>query len=332
MYRFLADNAMDLITRHSADGRIRFASPAAQGLLGVAPDELIGLAPAALVHPDDLNAIQAALHGGELFRPRRHRRRSGSSAPMAPMSGRRSVAAPQRPPRARPPTSSPSRATSPSARTTSSALIEARDLAEQANRAKSQLPRQYEPRAAHAAERDHRLLRGDDARDVRARGQPALSGIFAADPRERRASARAHQRHSRHVEDRGRQVRTVARRSSIWRKPRPPACASCASRRSAQASRSGPPSHRARGTIFADKRAIKQMLVNLLSNGVKFTPRGGEVRIAASARQRAASRSRCPIPASAFRRAIWSVSASPSSRSRASMCARRKARASVSRW
>ena len=29
-------------------------------------------------------------------------------------------------------------------------------------------------------------------------------------------------------------------------------------------------------TIFADKRAVKQMLVNLLSNGVKFTPRGGE--------------------------------------------------------
>ncbi|MDE2266470.1 MAG: hybrid sensor histidine kinase/response regulator, partial [Alphaproteobacteria bacterium] len=35
-------------------------------------------------------------------------------------------------------------------------------------------------------------------------------------------------------------------------------------------------------TIFADKRAIKQILVNLLSNGVKYTPRGGEVRIRAS--------------------------------------------------
>jgi len=35
-------------------------------------------------------------------------------------------------------------------------------------------------------------------------------------------------------------------------------------------------------TIFADKRAIKQVLVNLLSNGVKFTPRGGEVRVTAS--------------------------------------------------
>jgi len=36
------------------------------------------------------------------------------------------------------------------------------------------------------------------------------------------------------------------------------------------------------GLIFADKRAIKQILVNLLSNGVKFTPRGGEVKIASA--------------------------------------------------
>src|SRR5262249_35110062 len=35
--------------------------------------------------------------------------------------------------------------------------------------------------------------------------------------------------------------------------------------------------------IFTDKRAVKQMLVNLLSNGVKFTPRGGEVRVVAQA-------------------------------------------------
>jgi signal transduction histidine kinase len=33
--------------------------------------------------------------------------------------------------------------------------------------------------------------------------------------------------------------------------------------------------------IFADMRAVKQILVNLLSNGVKFTPKGGEVVIRA---------------------------------------------------
>jgi two-component system, cell cycle sensor histidine kinase DivJ len=33
--------------------------------------------------------------------------------------------------------------------------------------------------------------------------------------------------------------------------------------------------------IFADRRAVKQILVNLLSNGVKFTPRGGQVSLTA---------------------------------------------------
>jgi cell cycle sensor histidine kinase DivJ len=32
--------------------------------------------------------------------------------------------------------------------------------------------------------------------------------------------------------------------------------------------------------IFADRRAVKQILVNLLNNGVKFTPRGGAVNLA----------------------------------------------------
>jgi signal transduction histidine kinase len=34
--------------------------------------------------------------------------------------------------------------------------------------------------------------------------------------------------------------------------------------------------------IFADRRAVKQILVNLLSNGVKYTPQGGEVVLRAS--------------------------------------------------
>ena len=60
MYQLLAENAVDLITRHGPDGRIRFASPASVMLLGRSPAELDGLAPAALAHPDDLGAVQSA--------------------------------------------------------------------------------------------------------------------------------------------------------------------------------------------------------------------------------------------------------------------------------
>ena len=48
---------------------------------------------------------------------------------------------------------------------------EARRRAEGANIAKSQLPRADEPRAAHAAQRHPRLLRGDEERDFRRRTQ-----------------------------------------------------------------------------------------------------------------------------------------------------------------
>ncbi|HSS12875.1 MAG TPA: histidine kinase dimerization/phospho-acceptor domain-containing protein, partial [Rhizomicrobium sp.] len=61
MYRFLADNAMDLITRHSPDGCIRFASPASLALIGRLPEEINGLALASLAHPDQVDAVQAAL-------------------------------------------------------------------------------------------------------------------------------------------------------------------------------------------------------------------------------------------------------------------------------
>ncbi|HXM00157.1 MAG TPA: PAS domain-containing sensor histidine kinase, partial [Rhizomicrobium sp.] len=35
-------------------------------------------------------------------------------------------------------------------------------------------------------------------------------------------------------------------------------------------------------TVFADARAVKQIVVNLVTNGVKFTPRGGDVRVSAA--------------------------------------------------
>lgn len=67
-YRFLADNALDLIMHHDADGRILYASPAAAALLGYAPDALPGYFVQDIAHREDrrlLNGIfSRAAHFG----------------------------------------------------------------------------------------------------------------------------------------------------------------------------------------------------------------------------------------------------------------------------
>jgi cell cycle sensor histidine kinase DivJ len=136
MYRFLADNAMDLITRHSPDGRIRFASPAALALLGIEPEELLGLAPSALASPEDLKIMQAAFVEASYFGRAataevRLKRADGSYVwtemrcrPAAPTDGRAAdIVAVTRDVSER--------------KVHERALIDARDLAEQASRAKS---------------------------------------------------------------------------------------------------------------------------------------------------------------------------------------------------
>ena len=279
MYRFLADNAMDLITRHSADGRIRFASPAAQSLLGLAPDALIGVAPAALVHPDDLRPMQAALMEASYFaRPAtaeiRLRRADGTFVwaeircrPAAAANGEAAdIVAVTRDITER--------------KSHERALIEARDLAEDANRAKS----------SFLANMSHELRTPLNA--ILGFSEVMTHEMFGpvGSPRYLEYSRLIHESGAHLLElingildmtkiEAGkfelseeifdlrdvaeacvRLVRPQAERASVVLKIGIAAGAQ---------------------TIFADKRAIKQVLVNLLSNGVKFTPRGGEVRITA---------------------------------------------------
>ncbi|MBI5418531.1 MAG: PAS domain S-box protein [Deltaproteobacteria bacterium] len=52
-YRFLADHALDFISLHDSSGRYLYASPAARGMLGYRPEEMMGVAAAAFLHPDD---------------------------------------------------------------------------------------------------------------------------------------------------------------------------------------------------------------------------------------------------------------------------------------
>jgi PAS domain S-box-containing protein len=59
-YRTLADNATDMISRHTLEGVYLYASPACQRMLGYEPDELVGQGVYDSVHSDDLTAIQAS--------------------------------------------------------------------------------------------------------------------------------------------------------------------------------------------------------------------------------------------------------------------------------
>jgi PAS domain S-box-containing protein len=61
LYRLLAENSSDLISRHKPTGEWLYASPAARALLGFEPAELIGRDPFEMIHPDDRERVQDAL-------------------------------------------------------------------------------------------------------------------------------------------------------------------------------------------------------------------------------------------------------------------------------
>lgn len=58
-YRLVAENASGAVFSATEDGVFDWVSPSVRDLLGWAPDEIVGLRPADLVHPDDLHVIRA---------------------------------------------------------------------------------------------------------------------------------------------------------------------------------------------------------------------------------------------------------------------------------
>jgi len=57
IFRLLAENARDIVTRVGPDGLWRYVSPAAQRIIGVSTEALVGLKTLDFVHPDDRPAM-----------------------------------------------------------------------------------------------------------------------------------------------------------------------------------------------------------------------------------------------------------------------------------
>jgi len=280
MYRFLADNAMDLITRHSSDGRIRFASPAVQIMLGRLPESMLGVAPSTLVHPDDLKEMQAAFVEASYFGRAasaevRLKRSEGSylwtemrCRPAAPVEGNAAdIVAVTRDISER--------------KAHEAELIDARDQAEGANKAKSR----FLANMSHELRTPLNAIIGfsevmthemfgpvgsprylEYARLINESGGHLLELINGILDMSKIEAGKFEL--SEEIFD----LFEVADQAARFVK--------------LQVDRKGvtlktiiSPDCRA---IFADKRAVKQILVNLLSNGAKFTPRGGEVRVMAT--------------------------------------------------
>jgi cell cycle sensor histidine kinase DivJ len=279
IYRFLADHATDLITRHSADGRVGFASPASRRLLGTEPAAIEGRFPATLVHEDDSAAIQnalaeAAASGRETTAEVRFRRADGSfiwtemrCRPVAPGDRKSEVVAVTRDISER--------------KENERALVSARDLAEQASRAKSR----FLANMSHELRTPLNAIIGfsevmthemfgpigaarylEYAKLIHESGGHLLALINGVlDMSKIEAGKFELQEETFDFEQDAEQalrfVRLQAERKGVALKMTIAPGAK---------------------SMFADRRAVKQIILNLLANAVKFTARGGEIWIAAA--------------------------------------------------
>ncbi|TYP95356.1 PAS domain S-box-containing protein [Fodinibius salinus] len=61
-FRLISEHSADLVCLHKPDGTYEYVSPSVTDILGYTPDELIGVNPYTLFHPDDLEKVEAQSH------------------------------------------------------------------------------------------------------------------------------------------------------------------------------------------------------------------------------------------------------------------------------
>jgi cell cycle sensor histidine kinase DivJ len=284
-YRLLAENATDMITRHDEKGRVLFASQASQQLLGEAPEKLIGDGLFERVHVADRPAYLTALSqcsvSGEPvtveFRARNQdasglERYSWVEMRCRPLQASRGDAF-------APGVLAGTRDISPR-KAQEDELTRARDEAESASRAKTQF----------LANMSHELRTPLNA--VIGFSEILNRELFGAlgEQRYRDYARMIHEsgEHLLHVvNDILDMSKIEAGKLKLVKEPFDVGSliASCAEvmRHAADAKRLSLVTEVAPGMpeLFADKRACKQMLLNVISNAVKFTDPGGSVRVTA---------------------------------------------------
>jgi diguanylate cyclase (GGDEF)-like protein/PAS domain S-box-containing protein len=65
-FRLIAENGSDVVALHDTSGQVIYVSPSCERVLGFLPDEMLRMAPFAIVHPDDADRLQR--HFGQLTR------------------------------------------------------------------------------------------------------------------------------------------------------------------------------------------------------------------------------------------------------------------------
>jgi len=289
-YRLLARNITDVITRHRRNGTVRFASPAAESLFGVAPKALLGHGLFDRVHVADRPAFLTALSDASAqgigssveFRIRREAPAIADALPPVQYiwvemrcrqldlddgedrEGEREVVAVIR---------------DVTERKMQEQTVEvAREEAERANAAKSRF----------LATMSHELRTPLNA-------IIGFSEMLANEDMMQLDKAKRHE-YATLIGTSGHHLLSVVNGILDMSKiesgnfeitPEPfapaPVVGTCCDLMALRASESGielvSQVSKDLPDIVADKRAVKQILINLLSNAVKFTPRGGKVTV-----------------------------------------------------
>ena len=281
-YRLLAHNMTDVITRHGRNGAVLFVSPAAEPQLGLRPSELAGHGLFERVHVADRPAYLKALgDAAALGEPRSAEfriRRGGDGPPFAWLEMRCQPLG--------------SADTPPDARDVVAVL---RDISERKTQeraveiARSEQERAHAAKSRFLANMSHELRTPLNA--IIGFSEMLADDTLVLDVARKFEYARLINESGRHLLSMVNGILDVSKMETgnFEITPEPfapgPAVMSCCDLLALKARDAGVDIKTRIAfdlpELVADRRAFNQILINLISNAIKFTPRGGRVTVGA---------------------------------------------------